>query len=142
MTVAVLIALAAWLAAAGALGACATRPAASADAGRELYGEHGCASCHGREGQGDGPVGKTIDPPPRDFRDAGAFRQGTDVAAIAQTIAAGVAGRAPGTGTADRTHDHRRTMPRFDHLSESERRSLALYVISLRSQTKKGTPQP
>lgn len=134
--------MAAWLAAAGALSACATVPAPSADAGRELYGEHGCASCHGRDGQGDGPVGRTIDPPPRDFRDAAAFRQGTDVAAIAQTLATGVTSRPPGTGAPDRAHDHRLVMPRFDHLSESERRSLALFVISLRSQTKKGTPQP
>ena len=77
-----------------------------------------------------------------DFRDAEAFTHGTDAASIARTIATGVTSRPPGTGAPDRAHDHRLVMPRFDHLSESERRSLALYVMSLRSQTKKGTPQP
>ncbi len=35
-------------------------------AGAELYAVH-CASCHGREGRGDGPVAASLDPPPPDL---------------------------------------------------------------------------
>lgn len=95
--------------------------APSAEEGRMLYRANGCGSCHGPDGEGDGPVGKTLRPPPRDFRDAVAFKNGTDVASIAQTIATGLM-----SGGA---------MPRFTHLTNGERESLALYVISLRNST-------
>jgi hypothetical protein len=96
----------------------------SADAGRLLYGSNGCAMCHGAQGHGDGKMGGTLDPRPRDFRDAAAFKNGTDIEAIAQTIASGVSvgGRMPG----------------FSHLTKVERRSLALFVISLRDQSSTG----
>ena len=94
---------------------------ASADEGRLLYRANGCASCHGRDGHGDGPVGATLQPPPRDFRRADLFRNGNDESSIAQTLATGI----PNGGQ----------MPLFAHLSTSERRSLALYLISLRSPT-------
>jgi mono/diheme cytochrome c family protein len=95
-----------------------TAPPSAAE-GRDLYASDGCAACHGLLGVGDGPVGRTLDPPPRDFRDATAFKNGVDAAAIAQTLATGI----PGGGS----------MPLYAHLTERERRSLALYVISLRS---------
>jgi mono/diheme cytochrome c family protein len=91
----------------------------SIGAGRTLYETNGCVSCHGPNGHGDGPVGKTLTPAPRDFRDAGAFRNGTDVAAIARTLAEGLAvngGR----------------MPQFSHVTAAERRSIARFVMSLR----------
>lgn len=98
----------------------------SAAAGRALYRANGCASCHGPSGWGDGTVGRTLTPPPRDFRDAQAFRNGTDVASIAQTIATGLmAGGA---------------MPRYPHLTNAERESLALYVISLRTPQDSTSP--
>ncbi len=112
----------------GVAPACGWRQTQSAEAGRVLYGQNGCAACHGPNGHGDGPVGRTLDPQPRDFRDASAFKNGTDVPAIAGTIATGV----PEGGR----------MPRFGHLEESERRSLALYVISLRDQSAIGRVQP
>lgn len=34
-----------------------------------------CATCHGEKGDGQGPVGKTLDPPPRDFT-KGEFKYG------------------------------------------------------------------
>jgi high-affinity iron transporter len=37
-------------------------------AGRVLYTQT-CASCHGAEGAGDGPAGRSLDPPPASFRD-------------------------------------------------------------------------
>lgn len=93
-------------------------PEASVVEGRALYRENGCGTCHGASGHGDGPVAKTLDPRPRDFRDPAAFKNGIDAGAIAETIETGV----PQGGR----------MPRFSHLTERERRSLALYVVTLR----------
>lgn len=93
-------------------------PPPSVAAGRALYHSDGCVRCHGSLGRGDGPVGLTLVPPPRDFRSAAAFKNGADVEAIARTLATGI----PSGGA----------MPLYAHLSEAERRSLALYVISLR----------
>jgi mono/diheme cytochrome c family protein len=31
---------------------------------------HHCASCHGEKGRGDGPAGRFLNPPPRNFADA------------------------------------------------------------------------
>ena len=52
--------------------------AASADAaaGKALFTTN-CASCHGDGGKGDGPVGKSLNPPPRDFTKA-EFKFDTD----------------------------------------------------------------
>jgi copper(I)-binding protein len=97
----------------------------TAEEGRRLYRSNGCASCHGPDGNGDGPVGRTLTPPPRDFRDAAAFRNGSDTSAIAQTIATGI----PNGGA----------MPLYAHLTNVERRSLAMYLISLRNQLQNGS---
>lgn len=94
--------------------------------GAELYAENGCATCHGVDGHGDGPVGQTLTPAPRDFRDASAFKAGRDVTAIARTIADGF-------------NQGGSKMPAFGHLSEQERRSLALFVISLRDRSPERT---
>ncbi|HZS60303.1 MAG TPA: cytochrome c [Gemmatimonadaceae bacterium] len=103
-------------------------PAPTAAVGRELYASNGCASCHGANGHGDGPVAKTLVPPPRDFRDASAFKNGTDVAAIATTLESGLSSNGG-------------SMPSFRHLTRDERASLALYVISLRT-TQASKEQP
>jgi high-affinity iron transporter len=104
-------------------------PAPTAAAGRELYASNGCASCHGAGGHGDGPVAKTLAPPPRDFRDVAAFKNGVDIAAIAATLASGLS-RDGGS------------MPQFRHLTRDERASLALYVISLRTTPQASKEQP
>jgi len=103
-------------------------PPPTAAVGRELYASNGCASCHGANGHGDGPVAKTLVPPPRDFRDASAFKNGTDVAAIATTLESGLSSNGG-------------SMPSFRHLTRDERASLALYVISLRT-TQESKEQP
>jgi mono/diheme cytochrome c family protein len=90
----------------------------SVAAGREVYLSNGCASCHGRDGHGDGPIAPTLTPPPRDFRSNTPYRNGSTVADIAQTLATGI----PNGGQ----------MPLFAHLTDAERRALALYVLSLR----------
>jgi mono/diheme cytochrome c family protein len=96
--------------------------------GGALYRANGCVSCHGRDGHGDGPIAVTLDPRPRDFRDAIAFRQGIDTAAIAQTLASGIVGGG--------------SMPRYAHLTLAERRAIAGYLISLRSPIPDTTDTP
>lgn len=88
-------------------------------AGEQLYRSNGCASCHGPDGHGDGPVGRSLIPPPRDFRVAAAFKAGTDMESIALTLAIGV----PAGGS----------MPLYAHLTNDERRALARFLISLRT---------
>lgn len=100
----------------------------SIEEGERLYRSNGCASCHGPAGEGDGPVGQTLTPPPRDFRDATAFKNGAGVEAVAQTIATGI----PLGGA----------MPLYAHLTNTERLSLAQYVLSLRTQTSNRNPEP
>jgi copper transport protein len=41
---------------------------ASLARGQELYQSSGCAECHGIAGRGDGPLGRTLNPRPADFR--------------------------------------------------------------------------
>jgi mono/diheme cytochrome c family protein len=133
------------LAAAGAvviaatLAACASGPEPSVDAGRQLYLESGCASCHGTEGHGDGSVAASLITAPRDFRDPDAFTRGADVASIAETIAKGVI--VPSKNHWPAEEHPNQVMPQFGHLSPSERRAIALYVISLRERPGAGGPQ-
>jgi high-affinity iron transporter len=114
----------AWLALAA--GACRQPAPVSVQEGRALYQANGCASCHGTQGHGDGPVGRTLNPPPRDFRDRGAFKNGRDLNAIAHTLAVGLF-RDGGT------------MPQFGHLTERERRALAFFVMSLQNHSNERT---
>ncbi|HMS02520.1 MAG TPA: c-type cytochrome [Gemmatimonadaceae bacterium] len=99
-------------------GAAVDTTAPTVEAGRALFASDGCGACHGALGHGDGPAGRALMPPPRDFRAPDAFRNGGDVDAIAQTLATGL----PGGGA----------MPLYPHLTLRERRSLALFVQSLR----------
>lgn len=103
-------------------GGCSGGAQASAveiERGRALYEVNGCGACHGQAGRGDGPVGKTLTPPPRDFRDAAAFKNGTDPSSVSHTIATGL------------TRDGGQ-MQSYLHLSNRERHLLARFVISLR----------
>ncbi|MEZ5293898.1 MAG: cytochrome c [Vicinamibacterales bacterium] len=103
-------------------------PVETAVDGKTLYAENGCGSCHGPLGRGDGPISGTLDPRPTDFQESGAFVTGLTVEAVAATIADGIQlHAAPGVPS-----DHRQGMPRFPHLSDTERQSLARYVLSLR----------
>ena len=105
----------------------------SAAAGHELYDANGCASCHGREGHGDGPAAATLPSKPADFRNLAEFKRGASEAAIAKTLEEGISivHFMPQLKT---TH-HMMAMPKFDHLTETERRSIALYVISIGRKT-------
>lgn len=124
------------------LAACSCTPESTAEAGRALYTENGCANCHGTEGHGDGRLSHVLGVPPRDLRDATAFKQGSDVEAIASTIANGMMLHRPGEAVTADMQGHTLVMPKFDHLSEAERRSLALYVITLRRSPSAGAATP
>ena len=100
--------------------------AADVEKGRQVYAANGCGTCHGLQGAGDGPIARTLTPPPRDFRDAAAFKNGTDPSSIANTIATGL------------TRDGGQ-MQSYFHLSDRERYLLARFVISLRDSPSAGT---
>jgi len=51
-------------------------PAAADDAGRVLYVRY-CASCHGRDGRGDGPVAPALGQKPTDLTQIAATHGGT-----------------------------------------------------------------
>lgn len=91
---------------------------AATERGRQLYERHGCVECHGAEGRGDGPISRSLKPPPRDFRQVDGFRHGYSIDEIASTIRDGV-------------KYERRVMPQYAHLSVGDRRSLAVYIRSL-----------
>jgi high-affinity iron transporter len=110
------------------LAACSHAP--SAKEGQLLYRANGCASCHGLSGHGDGPAAATLPAKPPDLGQAGLFKMGWGEMQIAQTLADGVAGSGASVPALERSN-HTLVMPKFDHLTELERRSIALYVISL-----------
>ena len=85
--------------------------------GKALYARYGCTVCHGMDGYGDGPIAYTLKPPPRDFRDPGAYRIGRDVVTIAGTLKEGIP-------------DNRSMLP-FTHMKDEERFKIAMYVSSL-----------
>ena len=93
--------------------------------GKALFTRNGCAVCHGPDGRGDGQIAETLQPPPRDFRDPAAYKNGHSEAAIARTIQKGM----PGT-----------SMPGYRHLSAEEREQIAAYIRSLLKKENEDTP--
>ena len=85
--------------------------------GKALYNRYGCTVCHGLDGHGDGPISYTLKPPPRDFRDPGAYRIGRDVVTIAGMLKDGIP-------------DSPSMVP-FPHIKDEERFKIAMYVASL-----------
>jgi hypothetical protein len=109
----------------------------SAAQGQVLYRANGCASCHGPQGHGDGPLAQHLPAVPIDFRNVALFKRGSNEDDIAETLLVGVS--MVHTVPALQLTHHVLLMPRFDHLTKTERRSIALYVISLRSGDAGGT---
>ena len=107
----VTLGLLACLAAAG----CSNR----ADEGHQLYMTHGCGTCHGATGLGDGPSAPRLVVPPTDFTNAQAYREGSSPEDIARTIRYGTSLPGP--------------MPPFAHISEEDALSLAVWIVSLQT---------
>ena len=82
-------------------GAAAGDEAPSGDTalGAQVF-EANCATCHGPNGQGDGPAGAGLQPPPATFTDA-EWKYGGDLSSVKNTINNGVPGTAmiPWKGT-------------------------------------------
>lgn len=85
----------------------------SAD-GKMLYTIN-CASCHGADGQGDGPRAAGLNPPPRNYKTE-TFKFGNDVAALYNTLEKG----SPGT-----------SMPSFSLLPPRDVWAMVHYVRTL-----------
>jgi len=79
--------------------------------GAKLYSEN-CASCHGANGNGQGPLARGMTPPPIAFIDRERARQ-RSLFALYQVIGQGLEGTA---------------MPSFAQLSDEDRWALAFYV--------------
>lgn len=104
--------------------AAAAQPAAPAVQGRQLFSQH-CASCHGRDGRGNGFAIRVLAltglvARPVDFNDAAAMKNWTD-AQITQVISKG--GKATGRSGA---------MPAYaDKLTDHDIADLVAYIRSL-----------
>jgi len=88
--------------------------------GEQLFNEKGCVTCHGAQGKGDGPVGASLKPKPRNFSDA-KWKYGFDTATIVKTLTNG----SPGTSMA----------PYKGILTEAEMNLLAEHVRKLGGKT-------
>jgi len=84
--------------------------------GARLFAQH-CATCHGTEGRGDGPLANGMEPEPSDFHDEGRMRQ-RSLYGLYNTITLGVGGT---------------PMRAFTELSEADRWALAFFAGSLRA---------
>lgn len=82
--------------------------------GGRVYGERGCAVCHGQAGHGDGPSAGRLDVPPRDLADARAYRDGAGPDQIAASIRRGSG-----------------SMPPFRDITEDEAKDVAAWIVSL-----------
>lgn len=121
------------------LTACSQAP--SVAEGRVLYQENGCASCHGISGRGDGLAAAALISKPTDLHNPALFKRGAGESAIARTLAEGVLGAEAGIPVLAASH-HELVMPKFDHLTERERRSIARYVISMQTDLDPGRARP
>ncbi len=76
-----------------------------------------CTACHGVNGDGDGPAAKAINgAKPRDFT-TGIFKYGRSESEIFNTITKGISGTA---------------MPPWNSLSQSDRKSVVKYILTLK----------
>ena len=96
--------------------------------GKALYSQYGCIVCHGINGQGDGPIALTLNPPPRDFRDLVGYRMGSDLVTIAKTLKEGIVDNP--------------SMPPFSHLTDEVRFKIAMYVASIQKSSVKSSLGP
>jgi mono/diheme cytochrome c family protein len=82
--------------------------------GSELF-KANCSSCHGDNGQGDGPTAPTLNPKPRNFHLLDGWKNGSKVSQIYKTLQEGIAGSG---------------MASYNYLSPEDRFGLIHYVRS------------
>ncbi len=82
--------------------------------GAKVYATN-CALCHGPSGAGDGPAGKSLNPPPRNLIE-GKWKQGGDSIALFTTLTKGI----PGS-----------SMAAFPHISVADRWAMVQYIRSI-----------
>ncbi len=82
-----------------------------------------CVTCHGEAGDGQGPVGKTLNPPPRDFK-AAEFKFGGTDQDIFDVISNGAASKGGSPLMA----------PWGAVIPEADRWDLVAYIRTLRAQ--------
>ena len=85
--------------------------------GSKLYRQHGCVACHGETGKGDGFAGTKLSPPPRDYSELSAYKQGSSREDIAKTLSIGV----PDTA-----------MAAYPYISKEDRLAIASFIINIR----------
>jgi hypothetical protein len=78
-------------------------------------------------------MARTLTSKPTDLRKPAFFKRGSGEDAITRTLAEGVLYTETSVAQLHHTH-HELAMPKFAHLTDFERRSIALYVISLRGR--------
>jgi mono/diheme cytochrome c family protein len=83
--------------------------------GKALFAQT-CATCHGIGGKGDGPAGKGLKPPPRNFTANLGWKNGTRLEDVYRTLDEGIKGS---------------SMTSFNYLSKKDRMALAHVVQSL-----------
>lgn len=90
--------------------------------GAQIFQQY-CVTCHGPQGLGDGPVGKTLNPPPRNFQE-GKFKYGDTPRAHFEVVSNGAASKGGSPLMA----------PWGAVIPEADRWAVVKYVISLKKK--------
>ena len=93
--------------------------------GRDLF-QSNCSSCHGDNGDGNGPAAITLNPKPRNFHSLAGWTNGSKISQIYKTLQDGVPGSA---------------MASFSYMPPLDRFALIHYVRSFASGQPMDTPQ-
>ena len=83
--------------------------------GKELF-DSNCKSCHGDQGNGDGPAGVALNPKPRNFHQKEGWTNGNKFSEIYQTLQEGIV---------------KNGMAAYEYISPSDRISIINYIRSL-----------
>ena len=86
--------------------------------GKQLYASN-CVSCHGETGEGNGPAGASLNPPPRNFKNMDNWKNGPTLEGLYKTLQEGI----PNTGMAS-----------FANLLPEQRLALIFYVRTFSAQ--------
>ena len=91
--------------------------------GQKIFSNN-CAVCHGPKGEGDGPAGKGLNPPPRNLVE-GKWKVGGDSIALFKTLQNGIPGG---------------SMASFAHLPAADRWAMVQYMRSITKNLVKDDP--